>query len=189
MPVELNAGTTCGHCGGERQRFDRAVALAPYQGLVRELLLRAKQPHGELVAAALARRLVVERCELLRELGIDVVAAVPMHWRRRMRRLCNSSATMAEVIARELDVPLAADLLRRVRSTKPQYTLPPSGRAKNLRQAFCLRPGYTLQSAHVLLVDDILTTAATCNEATRSLRRAGATQVSVAVVGRSYSGR
>jgi predicted amidophosphoribosyltransferase len=189
VPVEMDLGKTCGQCGGARPRFDRAYALAPYDGLVRDLLLRSKRPHGELTAAALARRLVAERGEWLRELDLDVVCAVPMHWQRRMRRLCNSPATMADVIARELDIPVAVDLLRRLRSTRPQYTLPPSGRAENVRRAFALRPGYQLRSAHVLLVDDILTTGATCNEAARALRRAGARQVSVAVIGRSYSGR
>ncbi len=189
VPVELPDDQPCGHCRGERPRFDRAFSYAPYDGLVRELLLRAKQPQGELIAAALARRLVAERGDSLRELDIDVVCAVPMHWLRRTRRLCNSPATMADLIARDLDVALATDLLQRRRSTKLQATLPPSGRAENVRRAFGLRPGYQLHSAHVLLVDDILTTGATCNEAARELKRAGAAQVSVAVIGRSYSGR
>ena len=189
VPVGLDDGKTCGHCGGERPRFDRAVALAPYDGLVRDLLLRAKKLPGEIVAATLARRLVFERGELLRDLNTDVVCAVPMHWSRKVRRLHNSPATMADVIARELGVPIAADMLCRVRATKQQFTLPPSGRAENVRRAFRLRAGYKLQSAHVLLVDDILTTGATCNEAARALKRAGAGQVSVAVIARSYSGR
>lgn len=165
------------------------MALGPYDGLLRDLLLRAKKPQGESTAVALARRLLVERGKELRDLEIDVVCAVPMHWRRRMRRLCNSPATMADVVARELRLPLAADLLRRNRSTVPQYTLPPSARKENVRRAFAVRTGYRLQAAHVLLVDDILTTGATCNEAARALKRSGAAQVSVAVIGRSYSGR
>ncbi len=189
VPVALPEGNTCGHCGGERPRYHRAIALAPYDGLLRDLILRAKKPHGELVAAALARRLMREQGDRLSELDIDVVCAVPMHWRRRLRRLCNSPATIAEVVALELGVPLATDLIRRVRATKPQYALPPSGRAENVRRAFALRAGYQLDSAHVLLVDDVLTTAATCNEAVRALRRAGARDVSIAVIGRSYSGR
>jgi predicted amidophosphoribosyltransferase len=44
---------------------------------------------------------------------------------------------------------------------------------------------YSIQAAHVLLVDDILTTGATCSEAARMLKRAGAAQVTVVVAART----
>ena len=54
-----------------------------------------------------------------------------------------------------------------------------------MRRAFAVRAGYHLRDAHVLLVDDILTTGATCSEAARALRAAGAARVTVAVVARA----
>ncbi|QDU57741.1 ComF family protein [Aeoliella mucimassa] len=189
VPVDLPEGHTCGHCHGERRRYNHAVALGPYEGLLRDLLLRAKRPQGEIVALALAERLVELHGNELREREIDVVCPVPMHWRRRIRRMANCPTTIADVVARRLQVPLAAGLLRRRRATRPQTSLAPSGRDQNVRRAFALGAGYQLQSAHVLLVDDILTTGATCNAAARTLRRAGAKSVTLAVIGRSYSGR
>lgn len=189
VPVPLAVGITCGHCDGRRPRYQSAVALGPYEGLLRERLLKAKKPHGEIVAMALAHRLLELRADEFRQWQPDVVCAVPMHWRRRLKRLANSPSTMAGVLARGLRVPLAASLVRRRRNTRPQFTLPPSSRAANMRGAFRLTPGYRLQAAHVLLVDDILTTGATCNEVARTLLAAGAERVSVAVIARSYSGR
>lgn len=58
-------------------------------------------------------------------------------------------------------------------------------RFRNIRGAFRLRAGYHLEAARVLLVDDILTTGATANEATRVLKAAGAAEVRVAVVARA----
>jgi len=189
VPVPLTEGATCGHCQGGKPRYNRAIALGPYDGLLRDLVLHAKKPLGETTAIALARQFVLERGDELESLEVDVVCPTPMHWRRRAVRLANSTCTMAEVLARTLGKPLAEGLLSRRRSTAPQSTLPPSGRAKNLRQAFALGAGYRLESAHVLLVDDILTTGATCNEAARTLKKAGAAQVSVAVIARSSSDR
>jgi len=110
---------------------------------------------------------------------------VPMHWRRRWQHGTNSAALLAEQLARRLRVPLAVGLLRRDRNTLPQFSLPPSERPANVRSAFSVRPSYHLDRACVLVVDDILTTGATCSEASRVLRRAGATHVAVAVVGRT----
>jgi len=48
-----------------------------------------------------------------------------------------------------------------------------------------LRAGYSLEAAKVLLVDDVLTTGATCNEAARVLKQAGAATVTAVVIART----
>ncbi|MGI9454977.1 MAG: ComF family protein [Aeoliella sp.] len=189
VPQPLEAGKSCGHCGLNKPRYDRALSLGPYDGLLRNLLLRAKRPAGEVAVRILAQLLAEERCEQLEQSKIDVVCPVPMYWRRRARRLANSAESVAEILAQQLRAPLASRLLSRRRHTKPQSSLPPTGRLENVRRAFDLGAGHHLDGAHVLLVDDILTTGATCNEAARILKRNGASQVTVAVVARSLSSR
>jgi predicted amidophosphoribosyltransferase len=107
-----------------------------------------------------------------------------MHWRRRVRRGVNGAELLAERVACRLRVPLANRLLRRRRHTLPQSSLPRSERLENVRDAFVKRLAYHLEAAHVLLIDDILTTGSTCSEAARALKRGGAAQVTVAVVAR-----
>jgi len=77
--------------------------------------------------------------------------------------------------------------VRRRRHTEPQFSLPPSQRLPNVRRAFAVRKGYPLTGQHVLLVDDILTTGATCSEAARALKAAGAGRVSVVVAARTLT--
>lgn len=185
IPYLLPTGKTCGHCGGERTRYERAITLGPYEHLLREQLLRAKKPHGELSAIALAHRMVEVHGDALRQSAFDVVCPVPMHWWRRLRRMTNSPGTMANVFAQELDVPLASGLLARRRNTLPQFTLSNTERAKNVRNAFALAGGYRLSGANVLLVDDILTTGSTVTEATRALLAGGADRVTVVAIARS----
>jgi predicted amidophosphoribosyltransferase len=124
--------------------------------------------------------------ERIAQAGAHVVVPIPLHWRRRWAQRTNSAAVLAEILSGRLGLPHADGLHRRRRYTKRQFDLTPHQRWDNVRHAFCVRAGYHLQRANVLLVDDILTTGATCSEAAHTLRKAGAAGVTVAVIARSF---
>lgn len=165
--------------------FDETVALGQYDGLLRDWLLKMKDGRGESLTLAIAELIWQQQLERLAATRPDVVVPVPMHWRRRWMRGTNSAAVLAERLSQRLRVPLAVDLLRRTRHTPPQFSLPPSERPANVRNAFAVRPGYHFEEARVLLVDDILTTGSTCSAAARALKQAGAKHVAVAVAART----
>ncbi|MEM6330708.1 MAG: double zinc ribbon domain-containing protein [Planctomycetota bacterium] len=185
--VALGAGrlAPCGSCQDARFRFDAAHAAGEYGGLLRTLVLEAKHAAGEATALLLGSIVWSATGGALAGVGADVVCAVPMHWRRRLLRQTNSPELIAEVVADRLAAPFAPRLLRRTRATTPQTELARSLRLPNVRRAFALRRGYRLAGATVLLIDDILTTGATCNEASRALLEAGAGRVVVVVAARS----
>lgn len=175
----------CFRCGGKKLWFDEAIAAGLYEGLLRELILRMKNVPGESLSLAVGW-LVWDRCHnRLSTLQPDVVVPIPLHWRRRLVHRTNSAALLAEVLAGQLGAPLSENLLRRRRHTLRQFDLTPAQRWENVRKAFSVRAGYHLRKAHVLLVDDILTTGATCSEAARALRAAGAERVTVVVATRA----
>lgn len=179
----------CGHCRGVSLRFDAAIATGVYEGLLRRLILQAKHPSEEAVALGLGRLMADRAGEWLHQFEPDLVATVPMHWRRRLGRQTNSPEIMAEVVARRLRIPLRRRLLRRVRATTPQTQLAQTARLPNVRRAFAVRRGWTgrnqLAGKTVLLIDDILTTGATASEAARALKAAGAERVVAVVAARS----
>ncbi len=86
-------------------------------------------------------------------------------------------------LARHNDIPLNRRVLTRSRATPAQVTLSRSKRIANLRGAFVAHGD--LQGARVLLLDDIRTTGATLEEAARSLRSAGASEIHGFVVART----
>jgi ComF family protein len=111
--------------------------------------------------------------------GVEVVTAVPLHWRRRWERGYDQAELLARAVAATLDRPFRP-LLARCRATPRQSEESRAARLRNLRGAFVARE--TLAGQHVLLVDDVVTTGATLEAAARALGRAGAGEVSAAAV-------
>ncbi|TWT73522.1 Amidophosphoribosyltransferase precursor [Posidoniimonas polymericola] len=184
-PVALESDDgRCLHCRGDAMRFDRAVAVGVYDGLLRRLVLSAKQPTGE-AQSALLGRMAARRLQQVDAAGADLVTCVPMHWRRRLVRRHNSAEVMADALARRLGIAFRPRLLAWRRAAQKQADLSQTDRRRNVRGALGVRRRVVVEGARVLLVDDVLTTGATASEAARALREAGAASVVAVAAARS----
>jgi ComF family protein len=178
-------GPDCPWCRKHELRFDRAATLGTYRHELREAVIRLKHAGEEALSTALAEMNWERNGETVGRVGADLVIPVPMHWWRRAVQGHNGPDLAASFWAARLQVDDHPRLLIRSRRTKPQAGLTPPERRKNVHNAFTIRRGYRVDGARVLLVDDILTTGATCSEAARTLKRAGAKSVMVVVTGRA----
>ena len=174
----------CKLCSDTPAHFDVVVPLGIYQGRLQEVVKQMKSPRDERLAAAMGQLLVHWRGPQLRDLGAELIAPIPMHWSRRIERRVNSPEILANCLGRHLGVPVRRRLLKQTRRTALQSSLNPGQRFLNVRGAFGLRSKCRLEGVCVLLVDDVLTTGATCSEAAKVLKRAGAARVVVAVLAR-----
>ncbi len=168
----------CPRCRKLVFHFDRAVRLGPYDGLIRDAVLKVKHLEGESLAESIGR--VWATHEGMRSIDCDVVVPVPLHWKRRIKRGYNQSEAIARGLSVVLSRPLLRSWLRRTRSAPMQKGFGKAERTDNVRRAFTARP--MRQSLRVLLIDDVLTTGATASEAARVLKASGAAQVTVAVI-------
>lgn len=175
----------CSRCTGQTLRFERAVALGEYQQL-KSAVFRMKRADGEPLAVNLARLFVERHEDWMRDFAPDCIVPVPMHWRLRFQRGVNDAEMIAEEIGGHLKSAKVRHALKCVRPILRQSHLTPNQRQKNVHGAFAVRrtAGF-VRDARVLLVDDVMTTGATANEAARALRKAGAKVVAVAVIARA----
>jgi ComF family protein len=184
--VELPDG--CVNCRNESFAFDRVVRLAPYDGLLRETILRLKYWNAEGLAERLGHLWAEQRQHVLRDLHVDAVVPVPLHWKRHIRRGYNQSHALARMLAGALHVPCRPRWLRRIRATPAQQAqTSPTARRENMRNAFAASRGLDLTGKRVLLVDDVMTTGSTAHEAARALRTAKPSHIFVAVLARASS--
>lgn len=172
----------CRRCRGRQTGYSRAVAALRYAGAARELVLavkfRGRAEGVEFLAQAVA--LAVAERRLLRP--DTLVAAIPLHPWRRIRRGFDQADLLGRAVAALLGRRYCSFALRRRRATAPQAEMPPGARAENMQGAF--GPGlfaWRVRGRHVLLVDDVMSTGSTAGEAARALRAAGARRVDVAV--------
>jgi ComF family protein len=118
----------------------------------------------------------------------DLLAPVPLHPLRLWRRRFNQAAMLAREVARAIDKPCDLSALVRVKATRSQVGLTRVQRAENVQGAFRVAEGAAVRGRNVVLVDDVLTSGATANAASRALIRAGASRVDVLVFARVVAG-
>lgn len=186
VPFAEDFGTDiqCADCLMRPPRFRRARAALVYDDKSRRLVLPFKHGDRTDMARACGAWMARVGAELLAE--ADLVAPVPLHWRRLFTRRYNQAGLLAARVARDAGLKLAPDLLRRRHWTGSQAGLKAKERRRNVRLAFDLHPRWAgeVKGRSVLLVDDVLTTGATVDACVRVLERAGARHIDVLTLAR-----
>ncbi|HKO15777.1 MAG TPA: phosphoribosyltransferase family protein [Gemmatimonadaceae bacterium] len=119
----------------------------------------------------------------------SALVPVPLAASRRRQRGYNQSECLARALAGRWRVPVRSDVLERCRETTSQTRLSPEERVRNVLGAFRATAGArnSLSGAHVVLVDDVVTTAATLNACAAALHEGGVRIVSYVTFGRAPS--
>lgn len=110
-----------------------------------------------------------------------ILVPVPLHPRKLQVRGYNQARLVAKNLARLLPSLSVLPLLVRVQDTPTQTQLDREERSRNVKNAFALRPGATVDTAarHVVF-DDVFTTGATLNACCAVLKAAGVENLDVA---------
>ena len=169
---------TARHQGGPA--LDETHAAFEYAFPLDRLLPRLKF-HRDFAAGRVLAQCMAERYASLPR--PDALLPVPLHRARLRRRGYDQALELAKPLARALSLPLLDDVLHRHKTTTAQSRLDADARQRNLRDAFAVAPGAKLP-AHVVLLDDVMTTGATLHAAARALRMAGARRVDAWVCAR-----
>ncbi len=174
----------CRLCFGVDLRFDRCVAIGDYRGLLQEIVVQMKRTHDEILAIRLGRLLAgqIERFEVGN--NCDLVVPVPTHWLRKLKRGFHGASVIADGISQISSIRKSDDLVYCLKNTKKQGTLMNTGRFANVRGAFGVKPKARIADQNILVVDDVMTSGATASEVAKTLLRAGASNVCVAVAAR-----
>ena len=182
VPFEDRRGG-CAACRGRSHASASLVRLGRYAPPLSQWVPAIKRRGWARMADRLGRELgmqVREACASEPMRRPDAVVFIPTHPLRRLLRGIDHSERIGRAVADELGVPCIRAL--RVRLALRQTG---GGRAHRLDRSgrFAVtRAVRSVRGRTVLLVDDVRTTGSTLGEASRLLRRAGATSVVAACV-------
>ena len=176
IPLELNI---C-QCDELPPAIERVRSVGPYAGWLRGAVSQVKY-HGEWARVGHVSPMLACACSDL--VTADALVPVPLHPSRRRQRGFNQTEKIAEAVSLEIAVPVQ-HALRRCRRTSPQVRLDGEGRRANVLDAFALSPGYAVNGARLILVDDVITTGATLGACAQVLLAAGAHSVDAVTIAR-----
>lgn len=161
--------------------FDRARSAVLYNDAAKSLVHGLKYRDRHDLAGPMARLMVRAGAELLAD--ADVIVPVPLHWRRLWSRRYNQSGLLAEKIVVQAATRFIPDCVERVRATPQQVGKTSEQRRRNVAGAFMVSSKHesSVRNRRILLVDDVLTTGATANAASRAIKKVGAARVDVLV--------
>ncbi|HYU54134.1 MAG TPA: phosphoribosyltransferase family protein, partial [Gemmatimonadaceae bacterium] len=117
------------------------------------------------------------------------IIPIPLASARKRQRGYNQSALIAHGLARRWRIPVWEELVTRSRETSSQTKLTPEQRLDNVAGSFRIdsRGLEKLRGAHLVIVDDVVTTAATLNACATALYEAGARIISYLTFGRAHA--
>lgn len=165
-------GCICSQCR-EKINFlqQETVSLAVYEGLMQEVIRRFKY-HGETDLAYPLAQLMREKFGELSGL----IVPLPLHENKIRERGYNQTLVLAEALS-EITYCRVYPALIRVKETVSQTTLNRYQRLHNVAGAF--KTVLEVRGRKLVLLDDVLTTGATVNEAKREMLLSGAKEVKI----------
>lgn len=188
-----HAAECCARCLKRPPAFDRVLAPLQYAYPLDALITRFKFNH-DLAAGNLLADLMIDAIShsatRLPDLPLpdlivpDLIVPVPLHRHRLRERGFNQSLELAKRIARAVGREINREALQRTRATEVQSGLDAKTRRHNVRGAFAASPEI-VRGKSIVLIDDVVTTAATAHECASILKQAGARAVSVWAVARA----
>ncbi len=151
-----------------------------------ELKFRGNKEIAKILAEILYDEIVADICEKQDDQKVLVIP-IPSHKKRTNEKGFNQTFLLAEQLSfidQNNTFNVRYDVLYKIKDTAHQTSLKDrSVRLKNLKDSFQVRNAEQIQNSLVILIDDVVTTGTTLNEAMQTLRKAGVKNVVAYTVG------
>ena len=175
-PLQDEIEEYCSDCRTKEHSYDKGLALFAYDDMVKQSISRFKYENKREYAGFYGHEMVLRLGTEIRSWKADAIIPIPLHRSRQRYRGYNQSELIAEVVGRELQIPLYTHLVMREKKTIAQKKLNHGERQNNLKRAFKISQN-DVKLDTVILLDDIYTTGSTIDAVAAILKNTGVKQV------------
>ena len=167
------------------EHLDHVWTVYAYRSPVKELLHGVKYARKDYLLKACRGRAIRLAQAVTSDFGYDAILPIPIDRLKLMQRHFNQAEVLATMLGPWLTSPVERSLLVKRRSIPSQTSLSQCERAINVYGAFQIKHPGRVAGKSFLLLDDVLTTGATANEAARLLKLHGAKRVDFLALART----
>lgn len=187
LPNNNRLNQKCGRCIKNAPYYDRTIVgftyTTPVDAWIKQFKFHKKGIYANILCQIYAEKLTAHY-KLYPENKPQWLVPVPLHWRRLISRGHNQTDTIARYLSKALNIPIIHNrCVKRVKFTPPQAQLSQDKRYHNIRGAFKVKKGISIE--HIAIVDDIFTTGNTANELANEFKKRGITTVSILALARA----
>jgi ComF family protein len=159
-----------------------ALLLFEKKGMVQKLIHNLKYRGHEEIGIFLGAWLGSELKQIPEWQEISMVIPVPLHKKKLKIRGYNQVTAFGQELAKALEVPYRDDILLKVNATQTQTLKKRLARWGSIDETFIVDATSSLENAHILLVDDLVTTGATLEACAQKLLKIPQLKISIATM-------
>jgi competence protein ComFC len=167
----------CKNCAHKNIPYERLLCCYNYEGQVKNLLCQFKYDNRPYLAKTIAKLMINTLEEYAHTFKIiDYIVPMPLHPAKHREREFNQVELISNELSAYLNKPVLC-AIKRTKNTHSQALLRPEKRPSNVRNAFAPLTNVSLNKKNILLIDDVVTTASTINEASSTIKKLGVNKI------------
>jgi ComF family protein len=175
----------CGQCQTSPPYFDQAYSLFSYQYPITQLVNKFKanqlSNHTQIQQWLLSLYLKQFHAQ-----NIQAIITIPSSPFKTLKRGHQPAETLGNLLSQVTGIPLLTNVLRKRWLIKSQKSQSKAGREKQSKFVLNKAPlTYLPKPSRILLIDDVMTTAASLNEASQLLKAKGIQEIYALTVART----
>ncbi|WP_143522286.1 ComF family protein [Psychromonas sp. CD1] len=174
----------CAQCMHQKDTFTQIYAIndykKPYPVLIKNFKYKKNLLNGQLLGQLLCSS-IQQNISKKQISQINFLIPIPLHHQRLQQRGFNQAQLLADVIGKELCIPMLTEAVQRIKNTTAQEGLNERERQTNVKNAFKLNTKYqyALKDAYVVIIDDVVSTGSTVKSLCSILLQGGVKRVDI----------